>query len=540
MSQDGDATHSLRWTIYWLLILSAAASSSGRIASVVGRDGTTPFLSANDRSRWSMIRALVDEGTFALDDVIFNPATGKRQKGWHTIDLVRHRDADGREHYYSSKPVLMPTLMAGVYWGVKQVTGATLENQPFYAGRIVLWLCNIPPLLLMWWLLARIIDRYGPNDWSRVTAMTAATWGTFLTTFSITLNNHLHAAVCVTVTVYCLPRMLNDRDLRPSNFVLAGLFAALAFANELPALAFLAGVGLVTLLIDWRRSLLYFVPPVAVVLVAMAALNYLAHGSLRPPYAHRKDGPVVAKLQLDAAQVRRHESQPIVAALNRKLEQSLSKEATLEPRVQVSDDDDVTDRFVLWDEATQQRFAVRIVPDSETVEVRQWDNWYEYPGTYWTVENKRGVDRGEPSKLVYAFHSLVGHHGLFSLTPLWLIAFAGLGMAATRQNHPLRLFSLATLLVSFVCLGFYLFLRPLEDRNYGGVSNGLRWMMWLIPLYLIGMLPCLGWLSRHRWGRAFTFACLAVSVFSASYTPMNPWSQPWIFDYWQYLEWIQY
>src|SRR5204863_6349297 len=119
---------------------------------------------------------------------------------------------------------------------------------------IVLWLCNVPPLIVMWTLLARLIDRYGRSDFSRLLAMTAATFGTFLTTFGVTLNNHVHAAVCVTITVYSLTRCLSSAPEQGSrgvgmpsvppappllrsaaHFVLAGLFAALTFANELPA-----------------------------------------------------------------------------------------------------------------------------------------------------------------------------------------------------------------------------------------------------------------------------------------------------------------
>jgi hypothetical protein len=540
MNLAEDANRPLRWAVYWLLLITLAATISGRIASLSNREGTTPFLSANDRSRWSMIRALGDHGTYAIDDVIFNRETGKRTQGWHTIDLVRHRGSDGREHYYSSKPVLMPTLMAGVYWVVKQATGASLAEHPFYVGRIVLWLCNVPPLLLMGWLLARLIDRYGRGDWSRLFAMTAFAWGTLLTPFLVTLNNHLHAAVCVTVTVYCLLRLWNDGDARARHYMLAGLFAALTFANELPALAFLAGTALVLLLLNWRKTLLYFAPPALLVLVAMTALNYVAHGSLKPPYAHRHDGAVVVDVPMAGTEIGPGPATALTAVLNKQLKQPLSDAAVLSPRLQVNAETDVTDRYTLWDEPTQQRFAVRMLRDSGEVEVRQWDNWYEYEGTYWTADNKRGLDRGEPSKLVYAFHCLVGHHGLFSLTPLWLIAFGGLVQASRDRDSPLRLLAVGTLLISLACLGFYLFLRPLEDRNYGGVCNGLRWMMWCIPLYLLGMLPALARLGNYRAGRAFAYACLAISTFSAAYTPMNPWSQPWIFDYWEYLQWIAY
>lgn len=554
-----DATRRLRWTIYTLLIVAGAAAISGRITSVAatGRDPQTPFLSANDRSRWCTIRALVDHGTFVIDDVIFDPASGKRASGWHTIDLVKHRGWDGREHYYSSKPVLMPTLMAGVYWIVRQATGTTLESHPFYAGRIVLWLCNIPPLLLMWWLLARLIDRYSRSDFSRLLAMTAATFGTFLTTFGVTLNNHLHAAVCVTITVYALMRCLEKAPEQasarageqpipparlpassPAHLAVAGMFAALTFANELPALAFLAVTAAVAAWCDWRRTLLYFAPPAVLVIAVMIALNFAAHGNVRPAYAHRTDGPLLGTQPLDQQRLANDAQQELRTAALALLKDESLADSVIARRMQVNPGQDVSNRYMFWHEPTQTRLALNVVDNR--VEIRQWDNWYEYEGTYWTAENKQGVDRGEESRLTYVFHCLVGHHGLFSLTPLWLIAFAGMFIAIMRHDEPLRAFAAATVLLSLVCLAFYLFVTPIQDRNYGGVTNGLRWMMWFIPLYLITMLPALDRLSASRWGRAIAVAALAIGIFSASYMPQNPWHHPWLFDYWTYLRWIAY
>jgi hypothetical protein len=177
-------------------------------------------------------------------------------------------------------------------------------------------------------------------------------------------------------------------------------------------------------------------------------------------------------------------------------------------------------------------------PDSK-ITVREWDNWYEYEGTYWTAERKQGVDQGEPSRLVYALHCLVGHHGLFSLTPLWAVALAGAWIAAVGPGA-LRGVAIATLLLTAACLIFYIGLSPLQDRNYGGVCNGLRWMMWLIPLYLICLPAGLAPLMKWRWGQALALACLAVGVFSAWYHAENPWHHPWLFDYLTYQGVIGY
>ena len=81
-----------------------------------------PFLSANDRSRWLTIRALVEHGTFEIDDVI-------DANVWNTIDMVQHRGRDGELHLYSSKPPLLAVLLAGEYWLIRAATGWTLAGQ---------------------------------------------------------------------------------------------------------------------------------------------------------------------------------------------------------------------------------------------------------------------------------------------------------------------------------------------------------------------------------------------------------------------------
>jgi hypothetical protein len=88
-------------------------------------------------------------------------------------------------------------------------------------------------------------------------------------------------------------------------------------------------------------------------------------------------------------------------------------------------------------------------------------------------------------------------------------------------------------------LAFYL-TRPQIDRNYGGGTCCLRWLLWLTPLWLLTMLPAADWLAKSRWGISVAIAFLAISVFSAHYAADNPWSDPWIYDYWTQLGWIRY
>lgn len=162
------------------------------------------------------------------------------------------------------------------------------------------------------------------------------------------------------------------------------------------------------------------------------------------------------------------------------------------------------------------------------------DNWYDYEHTvrgetrdsYW--RNRRGIDVGEESKAVYAFHTLIGHHGVFSLTPVWLLSVIGGGLLLGSSRPSIRQLAWITALITAACLIFYIGLRPQGDRNYGGATNGFRWLFWLVPLW-IAMLPAaVERLRCCRGGVALAAGLLAWSAMSASYPTWNPWTNPWI------------
>lgn len=536
-SLSGDTNALLRRSIYALLIVVACAATAGRILTVASDDGKTPFLSANDRSRWSTIRALVDHGTFELDDIIFRP-DGKRDKHWATIDLVKHRGWDGREHYYSSKPTLLTVLLAGEYWVVQRILGTTIEEHPLYIGRAMLLITNLIPLAIYLWLLSRLVERYGSSDWGRLFVMTCAAFGTFITTFSVTLNNHTLAAVTVLATLTVVLPLVRDDQQAWWRYALAGLLAAFTVANELPALAMLVLVGAILFWKSPLRTLVGYLPGVLLVLVAAIGTNYWAHGSWRTPYAHRGDGPEIAQVQSDslAAEVYADLDQEVLPPEVMEPLAKLNYPFSGEVRLTVKEEGQ---RWMYWDAREQVRLAIVALPDGG-LSLRQWDNWYDYEGTYWNDENKRGVDRGEQSRWVYAFHCFLGHHGLFSLTPIWLFSIAGIGWLWRRPEKELRGLAIATAALTLVVLAFYIVQRPLVDRNYGGVCSGLRWMFWFTPLWLVCMLPVADGIAPRKAWRAVALLALAISVLSSHYASLNPWSPPWLFDYWTYMGWIAY
>ncbi|MCH7989283.1 MAG: hypothetical protein IID46_09055 [Planctomycetes bacterium] len=184
---------------YALIISVAVGISAAAILNV------QPLLSANDRSRWCTVWSLVERKTYAVDEII-------QQPGWDTIDKVRYQD-----HFYSTKPALLPTMVAGVYWCVKQTTGWNLSRNTAEVTRLVLLIVNLIPMAAALVLLAKLLERYAERDSTRYFVLFTAAVGTFLTTFVVTLNNHTVAAVCLMFAIYPALRIVADASVRPAH-----------------------------------------------------------------------------------------------------------------------------------------------------------------------------------------------------------------------------------------------------------------------------------------------------------------------------------
>ncbi|MCC9609083.1 hypothetical protein LOC68_07010 [Blastopirellula sp. JC732] len=521
-----DANRQLRLAIYVLLIAVSVGTIIGRIGQMSANHGKHPFMSANDRSRWATIRSLVDYGTFAIDDVIAD-------RRWDSIDKVYHEGADGKRHYYSSKPPLMAVMLAGEYWVIKHGLGLSLGSYPFYVGRIMLVITNVGLLLVMFASLVSMVERYGKSDWGRIFIITSAAFGTFLTTFAITLNNHLVSAAATMVAIDFGLRIWIDGRRESWLFFGAGLASAFAAANDLPALSLLGLLGLALLLKAPMKTLVFGVPGALIVAAASFGTTYWAHGSWKPPYAHRSDGPAIAQLDANVAGEAASElNEAKVPAVVRETFAAQGINLSETPELQVRE---AGDRWVLDDAIVDRRWALQKVGD--VIEIRTWDSWYDYADTYWRDGVKKGVDLGEPSRLVYAFNMLVGNYGVFSLTPIWILAVVGGVMLLRSDDRQWRDVTIMIGTLTIVCVLFYIF-RPLKDRNYGGVCSGFRWLFWLIPLWLVMLRPAADWCAERRWARWLAALLLLISAVSAAYPALNPWVHPWIYRYQEYLGWI--
>jgi hypothetical protein len=159
---------------------------------------------------------------------------------------------------------------------------------------------------------------------------------------------------------------------------------------------------------------------------------------------------------------------------------------------------------------------------------------YLYPGSYWL--KPMDLDALNEPKAEYFYHMILGHHGVLSLTPIFLFSALG-AVQVWRGPRPLALLARLTTLLTAVLVVFY----AVKTNNYGGSTQGLRWLFWLIPFWLL-LLP---WgLTPIRAGddlltRRLSLAALFVSAVSVGYALLRPWSNPWLLDLLEHLGWYE-
>lgn len=512
-----------------------------------------PTLCANDRSRWATIRALVEKDArvyrfvptdrsapYADGDVLRNCASDCPEKnceenrraesyrkelvpyaidkawetpGWESIDVVKHglNDEDWNPanpasgYMYSSKPTLLPTVMAAPYWILNRWFGLSLVEKPFTTVRILLVFYNLIPLALAFWCLASIIDAFGATHVSRAISLAILLFCSYLLTFSATLNNHIPGVACISIALWAAFKILAQGRAKVGYFFLAGFFGAFAVACELPALAFAGLLCLALLVRRPKGTILVSIPAGLIVVAAFFGTNYIAHQTLKPAYAHKRDHMALA------AQAAANEGET------------------------VANEDE------------------RASASSETPEFSR-DDWYYYnyyPSgapreakyarlSHWA--NRTGIDRGEPSIGRYAFHSTIGLRGVFSLTPTWalsLLAFCVILTAglARRADEPRdvqvdRFAKIVAGIGGVLTLVFFAFFmtRDQGDRNYGGMSCYPRWFFPLTPIFAVVLPPLLDRALSSRAFRVLLVAAIFWSAAGAFYAPWSPWVHPWLYQ----------
>ncbi|MEI8213680.1 MAG: hypothetical protein WCI02_16145 [Planctomycetota bacterium] len=543
-SSDASETRMDTRSIGWFIILIATAMQLARIVGISAVHGELPFLSANDRSRWCAIAALTQDGVWEIDKYQDILDSKGKSKIWYSIDMVKHRGEDGVVHSYSSKPPLLTLMLAAVCKPISLAVGKPLTEEPFLIGRLVLIFVNLVPLFLWWCWFHRWLESHVPNGWTRWILLNASIWGSFMTTFVVTLNNHLHGAIFFSISLALAWQILNDaqsqRTTPWSVWLSVGVSAAMTVACELPALAWAAAIAAILLFADWKRTLIGFGSGSAMIAAAFLLTNIWAHGDWRPPYSHRGLGEEIGLIGTVAEGIYDPGAEPSIDAIRSSID--LTKHPLTEDAQVIPARLDGVLQVI--DESNGYRIALK--KSERGWMAYRWDDWYDYPKSYWLPGNKKGVDIGEKDPAKYLFHFLIGHHGVFSLTPLWLWSLAGAFFWMRRGPSTLdrdrmdsssltglrawvlseRGIAAALLAVTLACILFYA-VREQVDRNYAGVSSGFRWLFWMIPAWLWLAAPAIQACSKNRWMRSLVLVALVVGVVSATIPWTNPWTHPW-------------
>jgi len=386
---------------------------------------------ANDASRWDTVWSLTTGHGYVIDGAPFP-----------TVDKVCRRG-----QYFSSKPPLLATVVAGLVFLVHETTPFRFPRDRDAVVWFVLIAVNVIPAVIMASLYSKLLESSGFNQKTIAICTFIACFATFLTAYSTTLNNHTVAACSVFFSLFCLAKIMYSGTSDWGYFTLCGVFCAWAAVNELVASAYLAIVAVLLFRIDRRRVVIHFSPPVAVILGAHFFTTYLATGGFTPNYFH---------------------------------------------------------------------FGSEI---------------YHYQGSYWN--NPSGIDAAAENKLVYGVNMLFGHHGIFSLSPVLFVGACGF-FIRTRFEAINRV---------GVVLSIYTFMiYAFTTNNYGGVCQGLRWFLWLVPFFLFSLPAAIEKNLGSMRCNAIVLASIAISVGSVVYALVNggPWSCSWLHLLMRRAGWVSY
>lgn len=259
-----------------------------------------PYYGSNDASRWNTVYYLVEHGTYEYLPDHGRNWMHKKGKGIEffppmpTIDMIRIVDEQGSDHYYSSKPPLLPTCLAGVVWLIEKLSFGSVDfqDQPLVVTRITLILVQVIPLLICMWLLRQHLYRCSDSPFVRAFGLAVIVFGTYLTPWAVTLNNHVIGACSALFALHAFMRTWYDGKRHWYWFACAGFFAAFTAAVELPAGLLAVALFVALLVKDRYRTLTVGLPAALLPTLAALVTNYLAVGSLLPAYTqiHKPGG----------------------------------------------------------------------------------------------------------------------------------------------------------------------------------------------------------------------------------------------------------
>ena len=227
----------------------------------------------NTKSRLATVERLVHAGTFCIDESCFE-----------TIDQVY---VDGR--FLSSKPPVLPTLMAGEYWVLYHVFGYDIRDEE--ESRVVIKILTLTfmglPFIVYLLLLRTALNWYIKDGAVRLVMLIAGAFCNHAMGMAITVNNHVPAGATLFAAGFlCLGLVYEKIPRRPLWFVVAGLLIATASILEFWCLLFVPFFLVYLVSRTGWRSLGWCVLGVLPMAVLHLALTYGTLGTFLPAYLY--------------------------------------------------------------------------------------------------------------------------------------------------------------------------------------------------------------------------------------------------------------
>lgn len=406
-----DSPH-IRWAVLTLIVASCG---------LVFFNTNEHPRGSNVRSRYATIDSLVHRGTFIIDD----------SKYANTIDKAKLG-----EHFYSSKPPVLPTMAAGAYYVIHKLTGWNLDDDEEAVTLLVNLFVGLLPHLILLIYLSRFLRLWLSHEGAYLATLGVAGFAYLGAGYATDMNNHSPAAAAMFVAFYYAYVIRHSIADTWRSWLLCGLIAGLAPTLDLGIAVFCVGIFVYLATYDLRKTLTLFVPASLPFLTAHFVLTYVSTDSVLPIY-------------------------------------------------------------------------IRGVG--------------HYEGSYWN--EPRGIDALSPPKHIYAFHALFGHHGLFAITPLFLLAIPALirSFRVPERKAEALLVGLCTLAVVFYYIK--------RTHNYGGRCVGMRWFIFFMPLLLIYV----GVWIEHVRRRVSAMALFAVLFFLSQYNTLDAMRRPFKHSEWHKL-----
>ncbi len=229
-------------------------------------------MGVNAASRFAAMQALVEQGTWAIDDTTL---VGR------TVDKVFW---DG--HFYSSKPPLLMAIGALFYAPLHALFGVSLTADAFGAASVLRIPLAVLPALLGLWAFGRILDWTCPDRMARLWGFAAWGLASLPVAYGSHLTNHGPAVAALLGGLLAAAPLLGHDVVSRRRALAGGCLTGLAVALDLGAAP---TAGMLSLAVAWqlrRRPALVglWVLGALAAPLAQAALQWQIAGTPTPFY----------------------------------------------------------------------------------------------------------------------------------------------------------------------------------------------------------------------------------------------------------------